>query len=123
MRDLCSQVFISANELQSDVNSSKEYIGKIYDHLVSKRDSEDGYFARAFSQTTNMTKEQFIELFENKKMVFVLAVLDTATTERMISDGISRFGSNIAKFSLQELVKGMRGLGIEFRITQINRQG
>lgn len=123
LRDLCSQVFIAASELQSDVNSSQEYIGKIYDHLLSKRNSEDEYFASAFSQTINMTKDQFVGLFGNKKMVFVLAVLDTATNERTINDDISVFGSNIAKFSLQELVKGMRGLGIEFRITQITRQG
>lgn len=121
MRDLCSQIFIAASNLQNDVNSSKEYIGKIYDHLLSKRDSKNEYFARVFSQTTNMTKDQFVGLFESKKMVFVLAVLDTATSERMINDDVSRFDSNIAKFSLQELVKGMRGLGIEFKITQIAR--
>lgn len=122
MRDLCSQIFIAANELQSDISSSKTYIGKIYDHLLSKRESPDEYFARASSQTNQMTKEQFLTLFSNKRMVFVLAVLDTATTERRIGEDITSFGSNIAKFSLQELVKTMRGLGVEFRITQIARQ-
>lgn len=37
MRDLCSQIFISANKLKNDINSSKDYIEKIYDQLANKK--------------------------------------------------------------------------------------
>ena len=119
MRDLCSQVFIAANKIKSDVNSSKEYIGKTYDHLASKKESSNEYYKKAAEQIENITKDDFINIFTSKKLIFVLAVLDTATNERNLKTNVFSFNSNIAKFSLQELVKGMRGIEVEFRFTQI----
>jgi uncharacterized protein (TIGR04141 family) len=123
MRDLCSQVFISANKLKNDINSSKDYIGKIYDDLVSKKSSSDDYFKKAGSQTDNITKDEFLNLFTNKKLVFVLSVLDTGK-DRNLKTNLSDFSSNIAKFSLQKLVKGMKGIDMNLRFSQIfKKQG
>ena len=61
--------------------------------------------------------EEFIEIV-NKKPIFILAVKDNSTKNRNLKD-IEEFSSNIAKFSLNELVGNMRNLGIDFKITQI----
>ncbi|MCK4540378.1 TIGR04141 family sporadically distributed protein [Candidatus Parcubacteria bacterium] len=121
MRDLCSQIFIAANKIKKDINSSKEYIGKIYDQLKNKKGSTDEYFDKIGKQTEIVSKDDFINFFTSKKLVFVLSVLDTAT-ERNLKTDISEFNSNIAKFSLQELVKAMKGIDVEFRIIQIFKQ-
>lgn len=117
MRDLCSQITISANRISQDINSTKEYIEKIYTSLQNKIGG-DAYFDLAGKQTEKYSQEFFQSLFE-KEIVFVLAVLDTATDRTRDIKEIEKFKSNIAKFSLQELVKEMRGIGINLKITQI----
>lgn len=118
MRDLCSQIFIAANKIKLDKNASQQYIGKLYDQLSNKIGSSDTYFDLAGRQTESVSKLEFTNLFTSKRLLFVLAVLDTANTERNI-ENVSEFNSNIAKFSLQELIKGMKGIDVDFRITQI----
>ena len=119
MRDLCSQIVISANRIIQDINSSKEYINKIYTTLQSKIDGKP-YFNLVGRQTEQYSREDFLGLF-GKPLVFILAVLDTASAKvRNISD-IEKFNSNIAKFSLRDLIKEMKGLDINFKITQINK--
>jgi len=120
MRDLCSQIFIAANRIKADRNSSLEYIGEIYDELQNKVGSGDTYFDLVGRQTEGVSRDEFVNLFTTKRHVFVLAVLDTATTERDIREP-QQFNSNIAKFSLQELIKGMKGIDVDFRITQVFR--
>jgi len=118
MRDLCSQVLISASRISQAV-SRKDFIEKIYNAMQSKIGAEDPYFEEVGRQSERLTKEEFIALFE-KKLVFVLAILDTGEKERRLSN-ITEFNSNIAKFSLQELTRNMRGLDVELRIAQILR--
>ncbi len=120
MRDLCSQIFIAAKLIRMDKNASQEYIGDIYDQLNNKIGSDDSYFALVGKQTEAITKTDFINLFISKKLIFVLAVLDTANVERGI-ENIEQFNSNIAKFTLQDLVIGMRGIDVEFKIAQIHK--
>lgn len=66
-------------------------------------------------------KAEFVKLFD-KNLVFVLAVSDTAQIQRDMKDNVEKFGSNIAKFSLAELVKGMKGIDVDFEFTQILRE-
>jgi len=122
MRDLCSQIYISANRIKRDINSSREYIGKVYDVLVNKKTSSDNYFSEAGKQTDNITKDEFINILTTKKLVFVLSVLDITTKKRLLQTNISHFNSNIAKFSLQELIKGMKGIDVEFKLAQILKE-
>lgn len=119
MRDLCSQIVISANRINHDLNSSKKYIKKIYAALRSKINGAP-YFDLAGKQTEQYSEKEFLRLFD-KELFFVLAVLDTASSKvRKISD-INTFNSNIAKFSLRELVKEMKSLDINFKIAQLSK--
>ena len=121
MRDLCAQISIAASRIVRDTNASKEYAKKVYVSLKSRKGSTDPYSNKIGKQTDSITEEQFLELF-NKNIVFVLAVLDTAKTERDIKE-IERFKSNIAKFSLRILSKEMKMLdgNIGFKIAQIKQ--
>ncbi len=122
MRDLCSQIFIAANKIKQDLNSSKDYIAKIYDQVQSKKISENDYLKSIGAQTDNITKEEFIEILSSKKLIFVLSVLDVGANQRDLKINMSDFNSSIAKFSLQELVKGMKGIDMEFMVSQIAKQ-
>jgi len=119
MRDLCSQIIIAANRINHDLNSSKEYIKKIYINLRKKIGGES-YFDEAGKQTEIYSEDAFIRLFE-KNLVFVLAVLDISNDRIRDIKNIEEFKSNIAKFSLQELTKEMKGIDVDFRITQIRK--
>lgn len=116
MRDLCSQVSISANRIHQAIRSSKKYLIKAYEEIKNKK-GNDNYFKSVAKQTQQINKQSFLDLFD-KKLVFVLGILDTSNKNRDIRD-IEKFGSNIAKFSLQELIKEMKGIDIDLKIAQI----
>lgn len=119
MRDLCSQIFIAASRLH-DMSSSGEYVDKIYDQMKNKVGSTDEYFKLVGEQTKKISKTEFRKHFDKRK-IFVLSIMDTGAKERSLLSPMKNFHSNIAKFSLQELVKAMRGIGVEFKISQIKR--
>ncbi len=118
MRDLCSQIFIAANRIKNDANSSYEYIQSIWDDLRRKRESNDEYFAAVGRQTDSISRADFVDLFRSKKLIFVLAVRDKTDTNRSIQR-MADYRSTIAKFSLQELVKSMKAIEASLRIMQI----
>jgi len=119
MRDLCSQILIAATTIQQDIKSGNAYIGKIYDTLQAKMESNDDYFKAAGEQTRNISREDFISLF-GKNIVFIIAILDKANTARLI-ENVDEFDSNIAKFSLIELFKQMKGLDLKLMVHQIGK--
>jgi len=123
MRDLCSQIIIAARRLKENILSTepKAYIEGVYDELSNKIGSTTAYFDEAGKQTQHFTKEQFLSLFDKKNPIFVLAELDTSVGSRKL-ENTEQFRSNIAKFSLQELVKEMRALEGEFRIIQLEKE-
>jgi len=121
MRDLCNQILVSAIMISNDLAGSKEYIGKIYDSLKKKKGS-GGYFGKVGDQSDKYTKEEFVKLFKDKTPVFVLAVLDTYKDSRNLEVDMAKFRSSIAKFSLQELRKRMKGIDMTLKITQIKKQ-
>lgn len=111
MRDLCSQVFISANRIHQDIKSGHfSYISEVH----ARMEASDKYKDQMSSI------DEFLNLFRNKKLVFVLAVLDEATIEKDIME-IEKFKSNVAKFSLKELIEKMKSKGFAFEITQIKQ--
>lgn len=120
MRDLCSQIIIAANRIAQDLSSSRKYSKKIYRTLRNKIGGSP-YFDEAGKQTNKYSEEFFLSLFD-KKIVFVLAVLDTATDRQRDIKDIEKFKSTIAKFSLQELTKEMLGTGVDFKISQIKKK-
>jgi uncharacterized protein (TIGR04141 family) len=120
LRDLCAQILIAAARIQQDTKAEKAFIRKIYRSLKLKaKIGGEGYFDKVGKQTEQVSEDDFVDLF-NKKVIYVLAVLDTAADQRDIKN-MKSFQSNIAKFSLQELSKQMRMLDIDFSVTQIKR--
>jgi uncharacterized protein (TIGR04141 family) len=119
MRDLCSQVFISADRIARDINSSGTFIAGIYEKMKNIN-SEDEYFGPISQQIQNkkISKDDFTKLFR-KNRFFVVSILDTGKEERNMKDGFEKFNSNIAKFSFQELSRSMKGIDERLEITQI----
>lgn len=101
MRDLCSQIIIAANRIKGSKLGDKKYLKKIYKQMKDKSSSTDEYYKKVAKQTESLTESEFLSLFD-KNLIFILAVLDTGTSERNLNE-IEKFKSNIAKFSLQEL--------------------
>jgi uncharacterized protein (TIGR04141 family) len=121
MRDLCSQVFISARKVMEDSKIKYEFIGSLYDKL-SNSSGTSAYTINAKRQLKSIKRQEFIDLFVDRKPVFVLAVLDTsAAGTRTLLNNMADFESNIAKFSLNELTKSMRNLGAQFQILQLSK--
>ncbi len=110
MRDVCSQIYIAARRIclsTKTFNKDKEnYIVKIYEFSKGKT-------------TIQITKNNFCKLFK-KKIIFVMAILDTAKKERKIKN-VKQFNSNIAKFSLKNLFSEIKSLNVELKITQIEK--
>ncbi|WP_316796329.1 DUF6119 family protein [Pedobacter agri] len=120
MRDLCSQVFISARRVLEDSKSKYEFIGSLYDELIKTR-GKSVYVQNAQKKLKKMPRKDFIALFENRKLVFVLAVKDTSKKTRRLATDIEDFNSNIAKFSLNELTQKMRNLEVDFQILELTK--
>jgi len=109
MRDLTNQVFIAANRILEDLKGdNQEYLKKVH----TKMQNMDNYKDQVSD------KDIFLSIFRERKLCFILAVKDSGTNRRL--EDIESFTSNIAKFSLNELIHNMRNLGVDFRITQIN---
>lgn len=120
IRDLTAQIFIASRLIQQ-VKMSHDYslIELLYE---TSRISSPGteYSQKLITQANTITKEQFVELFTTRtKIVVGLAFLDTAVTQRAITD-INLFESNIAKFSVIELHKNLRAIDISLKIVQLN---
>ncbi|MCJ8155743.1 TIGR04141 family sporadically distributed protein [Chryseobacterium sp. SSA4.19] len=120
MRDLCNQVYIAARKVLEDVKNDYNYLEGLYD-LVKENNGNTVYSQNAKKQFGTVTKKQFIEKIKNKKIIFVLAFLDTSNSGRRLITEINKFDSNIAKFTLVELSKNMRNLGVNFQILQLEK--
>ncbi|MDD2983185.1 MAG: TIGR04141 family sporadically distributed protein [Crocinitomicaceae bacterium] len=117
MRDLSHQVNIAARRIKEDTKTGYKFIEKLYDS-VKNSSGTTPYSIKAKSQLNNIKKNDLLYLMKNKNIVFVLAVKDSASSKRNLSK-IEDFNSNIAKFSLHELVKTMRNLDVQFEICEI----
>jgi len=119
MRDLCNQVLISARKVVEDSKIKYEFIGQLYDKLANSNGNST-YIKNAKKQLNTITRQQFIDLFSERKIVFILAVMDTSRAgTRTLINHITDFDSNIAKFSLNELAKSMRNLDAAFQVLQL----
>ncbi|KLU65673.1 hypothetical protein DEAC_c23030 [Desulfosporosinus acididurans] len=122
MRELASQLAISARIVQeAQISGDFQQIIKVYEGLEEKVRSDDHYFSLIGNQTEKISKDQFLNLFKGKNIIFCLAFYDIAKVERDIVN-IDRFDSNIAKFSLIELYRRLKSAGIKLRVIQIRRE-
>lgn len=121
MRDLCSQVFLAANCVRNCSTNNQDYLREIYSTLSQKQTSSDPYFAKIAGQISSLSEQAFLDIFKGKNIVFVLAIADVNNPERLVKDHLPEFRSSIAKFSLEELVKNMRGIEVDFKFAQIQK--
>jgi uncharacterized protein (TIGR04141 family) len=120
IRDLASQIMISAKVIQADKTSGFRFL----ESLQSR--AEDGLFSD--SLTKKMIAKQIFptggikSLVKDRKdiqIIFCLAFVDKSASSRSLKDKIQDFNSNIAKYSLIELHRQVRNMGFDFKIIQI----
>lgn len=120
MRDLCSQVLIAARKVKEDSKNSYVFLESLY-NIVIKNTGKSDYYKDAKKHLSKISKTDFLDIVKTRKIVIVLAVLDTTKKTRILEKDIADFDSNIAKFSLNELSKSMRNLEIDFEILQLEK--
>ncbi|MCG2611814.1 TIGR04141 family sporadically distributed protein [Flavobacterium sp. SM15] len=120
MRDLCSQVLIAARKVKEDSKNNFIYLENLYDTVINNNGTS-AYSIDAKKHLKKISKKDFINIVRNRNIVFVLAVLDTASNARKLETDIVNFDSNIAKFSLNELSKNLRNLEVDFKILQLEK--
>ncbi len=122
IRELASQVLISAKRLQADIKSDSSYLDGLETKITSSATSKDGYFQAVGGQTipAGGLKGLFQVEGKRKRASFCLAFVDDAASERDINN-VEDFQSNIAKFSLIELAKDLRKEGVDLKIIQLKR--
>ncbi|MEK6857945.1 MAG: DUF6119 family protein [Nanoarchaeota archaeon] len=121
VRDLSSQVLLSAKRILTDIKTGYSFIESIETTLRGRSGSTNEYFRNVSSQTipTGGIKGIF-ESKRHKQIYFCFAFVDVARASRLITNPES-FESNIAKFSLIELQKEINKEGFGFSIVQIGR--
>jgi hypothetical protein len=96
MRELYSQIISSARRLKNDLkDESNQYLRAIYAQLATN------------GRAVGLTDEQFIQLFKNRKIKYVMSITSHLANRSVITD-IERYSSNIAKLSLIQCFTEMR---------------
>ncbi|MCD9017520.1 DUF6119 family protein [Parachryseolinea silvisoli] len=117
MRDLANQILISAKRINEDTKTGFVFL-KLLFSSAKKYNGTDKYFLDVKKQLDNISEDQFLDIFATRKITLVLAVRDTAKKKRNLID-ITSFESNIAKFSLSELIKNLRGMDVGFQVLDL----
>jgi len=118
MRDLCGQISIAARKVLEDSKNTFAFLGSLYDALAASKGTSN-YYKKARKELGKLSRADFIKLFQEREIVFVLAVQDRAKAVRTLEKNMADFESNIAKFSLNELTQKMRNLDVAFEILQL----
>lgn len=119
VRELASQVLISAKRIEEDIHTGFEYIDKIEAQTKSGKKSQNDYLKKLAGQSfpPGGLKKYFSNKHED--IVFCLAFADKAINQRSLKDQIGKFDSNIAKYSLVELRKQILSMGFRFKVIQL----
>lgn len=108
MRELYSQIISSARRLKNDLkDESNEYLKAIYKQL-KKNGRNDG-----------MDEEEFIQLFSDGSITYVMAITSHLVNRNVIQD-IKSYSSNIAKLSLIQCFTEMRTEYYDMKFELIN---
>lgn len=120
IRELTSQIIISAKCLLADTKTAFKYVSSLEEKIRGLSDSEDDYLKAVASQVfpEGSLRKMFQGRGKRPHINFCLAFVDEAGTPRDIKD-IKLFKSNIAKFSILELVKDLRKEGFNFKLIQL----
>jgi uncharacterized protein (TIGR04141 family) len=123
IRELASQVLISAKRIREDIKTGYNYIDQVEQQTKSGLKSSNPEVKKLASQSFPVggLKRLFINR-KDKNICFCLAFVDTAEATRSLKDNIDSFQSNIAKYSLVELRREIMSMGFGFKVIQLNRQ-
>lgn len=120
IRDLASQIKLAAKRLQHDRKHDFAYITALEDLVKEGRKSSSELKRRLAGQS--FPPGGLSELFKgvrDKQICFCLAFVDTVDKPRKLKDNLTSFRSNIAKYSLLELIKEINAMGFDFKIVQL----
>jgi uncharacterized protein (TIGR04141 family) len=113
VRELTNQIQISARRVSEAVSSNNRlFFGKAYDSIVSK-----------MRTVNNLNQDEFIDLFfKSKKIHYVFATASQFESNDLIEENLSKYKSNIAKFSLTTCSSEVQTQYSNFLVFQIMRQ-
>ena len=117
VRELASQILISAKRIQEDIRSGFRVIDKL-----EKQAKNASAGSKISSQI--FPKGGLKTIFKDvspKNITFCFAFVDKADSVRSLKDNLKSFRSNIAKYSLHELRKEIVGMGFDFKVIQLKR--
>lgn len=117
VRELTSQLMISAKKLEEDIRAGSEGLRKLED--MTKRSNSQEIRQQVFPKGG---LQQLFTNVQQKNIVFCLAIVDRADKDRSIKDNINDFQSNIAKYSLLDMEKQVSAMGFDVKIIQVKRK-
>lgn len=116
VRELASQIMISAKRLEEDIRSGCSGLIKLQTMTKASNSKElrQQVFPRGGLQ-------ELFKKVQQKNIVFCLAIVDRSDKDRSIKDNINDFQSNIAKYSLLDMEKQVTSMGFDVKIIQIKK--
>jgi uncharacterized protein (TIGR04141 family) len=122
LRDLTAQINIAANRLHEDARDCYKFVAKIEERILLSKNSPSEKSRRLSNQPLpNGGLPSLFEKVHVRNVCFCLAVVDTAKKNRPLNGDLSVFHSNIAKYFLIQLYRGINALRFDFKVIQLNR--
>jgi uncharacterized protein (TIGR04141 family) len=122
IRELASQINIAAKRLREDLRTGYDYLEKLEQQAKKGRTSIHSDLRTIAGQS--FPHDGLSNIFKNRRpgdIEFYLAFVDEATNDRHILRDLATFKSNIAKFTLLELHREIKGMGFEFKLVQLKK--
>lgn len=123
IRDLASQINIAAKRIREDLRSGFKYLEDVELRAKSGRTSKKPDLKHIGNQ--KFPHGGISTIFKTKKpsnIFFCLAFVDDSERPRSLKSELSKYKSNIAKFSLLELHRQIISMGFGFKVIQIKQQ-
>lgn len=112
VRELTNQIQISARRVTEAIASNnKIFFAKAFDSLKNAKRG-----------VNNFTKDEFINLFFEKKIIYVFATASQFKENTSLETNLNRYKSNIAKFSLTTCSSEVRTSYSDLLVFQIERE-
>lgn len=121
-RDLAGQIRLAAKRIQHDRKSGYEYLSKVEKWVKGLKNSRSD--SKRILGEQEFPNGGFVELFKSYRDInicFCLAFVDTSDSMRTLENDLQSFKSNIAKYSLLELISQIKAMGFDFKILQLKR--
>jgi uncharacterized protein (TIGR04141 family) len=118
VRDLASQILISARRIEQDLKTDYGYISKLQAALEACKTSPSTDRQKLGHQTIPALKKLFADT-RQKNICFCFAFAHSAGKKRTLKDNISSYRSNIAKYSLLLLIREVIAMGFDFKVIQL----